>query len=185
MRNLLRRILTPPLVFIAAAALILEETLIAWLQALMARLAKLPVVAAAEAWAARLPPYPAMGLFLLPAVVLLPVKLSALWLIAHGSIGAGIAIILAGKVVGTAIAARIYKILHPSLSRLAWFVAAERWVFGWRDRLYGYVKATATWHAIVRVVHAAKASVRSVLARRPGWLGRRFAAARRQARRER
>ncbi len=185
MRNLLRRMLTPPLVFIAAAVLILEETLIAWLQTSMARLARLPAIAAAEAWAARLPPYPAMGLFLLPGIVLFPVKLTALWLIAKGSVAAGVAIIVAGKVAGTAIAARIYKILHPSLSRLGWFVAAERWAFGWRDRLYGYVKATATWHAVVRAVAAAKASMRSLLARRPGWLGRRFAAARRQARRER
>ncbi len=65
MRAILKRVLSPPLVLIAAALILFEETLIKWVQRLMARLAALPLVAALEERARRLPPYPAMLLFLL------------------------------------------------------------------------------------------------------------------------
>lgn len=183
MRALLKRILTPPLVLVAAALILLEETLIQWVQRLMARLAALPLVAALEDRARRLPPYPAMILFLLPGAVLFPVKLMALWLLANGHAVWGVTIIVAGKLVGTAIGARIYMVLRPTLVTLNWFARAEAWVFGWRDRIYARVKAMAAWQAAVRAIGATKAWLRSLLAQRPGWLSRRFSAARRVARR--
>ncbi|HJQ57956.1 MAG TPA: hypothetical protein VJ890_13680, partial [Vineibacter sp.] len=185
MRRLLKRLLTPPLFVVAAFLLLLEETLIAWLQRLMAALARLRWVAALEARAARLPPYPAMVLFLLPGIVLFPVKLGALWLVAQGNLVMGAAILVAGKVVGTAFAARIYKVLHPALATLPWFVRAEAWVFGWRDRLYGFVKAMPAWQAAAAALGAVKTWLRDGLRRlrarsRPGWLARRLAAIRRR-----
>jgi hypothetical protein len=187
MRRLLKRLLTPPLVVVAALLMLLEETLIAWLQRLMAALARLAWVARLEARAARLPPYPAMVLFLLPSLVLFPVKIVALWLLAHGQVLLGGVILVLGKVVGTALAARIYKVLHPTLATLAWFVRAETWVFGWRDRLYAAVKAMPAWQAAAALVRQTKDwlhdAVRRLRARaRPGWMSRRLAAIRRRAR---
>jgi hypothetical protein len=189
MRRLLKRVLTPPLVVVAALLMLIEETLILGLQRLMAGLANLPWVAAVEARMARLPPYPAMVLFLLPALILLPVKLGAVWMIARGKFALGAGIIVAGKVIGTALAARVYKILHPTLATLPWFVRAEAWVFGWRDRLYAAVKAMPAWKAASVAVHATRAWVVArveTLRRRivrPGWMARRLAAIRRRARR--
>jgi len=125
-RSIAKRLLMPVLIALAALLVFLEETLIDFLSGLMARLARLPIVARAEAWAARLPPYPAMTLFLLPVAVLLPFKFLALFLIATGHALTGLLIILTGKIVGTAFSARIYKILHPTLAQLAWFVR-EAW----------------------------------------------------------
>ncbi|TWT09556.1 hypothetical protein [Reyranella sp. CPCC 100927] len=178
MRRFLKRFLTPPLALIAALLVLLEETLIAWLQRLMASLARLPWVAAIEARAARLPPYPAMILFLLPAAILFPIKLAALWMITQGHFLLGAAIIFAGKVVGTAFAARVYKVLHPTLATLGWFVRAEAWVFAWRDWLYAFVRALPAWQAAAAMIHR----LRRLLAR-PGWVSRRFAAMRRRYRR--
>jgi hypothetical protein len=183
MRQILKRVLSPPLVLIAAALILLEETLINWAQRLMARLAALPLVASLEERARRLPPYPAMILFLLPGAVLFPVKLAALWLLASGHVVWGTLIIIAGKLVGTAIGARIYMILRPTLVTLNWFARAEAWVFGWRDRIMARVRAMAAWQAAARAVAATKAWLRSALSQRPGWLARRFSAARRHARR--
>lgn len=178
MRRFLKRLVTPPLAVIAALLVLLEETLIAWLQGLMAAFARLPWVAALEARISRLPPYPAMILFLLPAIVLFPIKLAAVWMIAQGKFLLGGGIIMVGKVVGTAVAARIYKLLHPTLSTLQWFVRAEAWVFAWRDWLYAFVKALPAWQMATAFLHR----VRRLVAR-PGWLSRRFAAMRRRARR--
>ena len=183
MRALLKRLLSPPLVLIAAALILLEETLIKWVQRLMARLAALPLVAALESRARRLPPYPAMLLFLLPGAVLLPVKLAALWLLANGHVVSGVSIVVAGKLVGTAIGARIYLVLRPTLVTLNWFAKAEAWLFGWRDRIMARVRAMPAWKRAVAAIAAAKAWFRVQLAQRRGWLARRFAAARRHARR--
>ena len=183
MRAILKRVLTPPLVLIAAALILLEETLIKWVQRLMARLAALPLIATLEDRARRLPPYPAMILFLLPSAVLLPVKLAAVWLLASGHVVWGALIVIVGKVLGTAIGARIYLILRPTLITLNWFARAEAWVFGWRDRIYARVKAMAAWQAAAHAIASMKAWLKAQLARRRGWLARRFLAARRQARR--
>ncbi len=188
MRRFLKRLFTPPLVLLAALLMLLEETLIAWLQRLMAAIAALPWIAVLEARAARLPPYPAMILFLLPGIVLFPVKLGALWLVAHGQVVVGAAILVAGKVVGTAIAARIYKVLHPTLATLAWFVRAETWVFGWRDRLYAAVKAMPAWQTAAAMVRRTREWLRAQAqwlrrrTSRPGWMSRRLAAIRRRSR---
>ena len=53
-----------------------------------------------------LPPYAALALFALPALALLPIKLLALWLIGQGRALLGALVILATKVIGTAIVAR-------------------------------------------------------------------------------
>jgi hypothetical protein len=184
MRAFLKRILTPPLVLIAAALILLEETLIDWTQRLMSRLAALPFVATLEERLRRLPPYPAMLLFLLPAAVLLPVKLAALWLLASGHAVLGVLIIIAGKMAGTAFGARLYVILRPTLVTLNWFARAEAWVFGWRDRIYAHLKAMPAWQTATARVAALKAWVRLQFGGQPGWLGRRFAAARRMSRRD-
>lgn len=183
MRAILKRVVTPPLVLIAAALILVEETLIRWVQRLMARLAALPLIATLEERARRLPPYPAMILFLLPGIVLFPVKLLALWLLASGHVVWGAIIVVAGKLAGTAIGARIYLILRPTLVTLNWFARAEACVFGWRDRIYARVKAMAAWQAAAHAIASMKAWMRLQLARRRGWLSRRFSAARRQARR--
>jgi hypothetical protein len=181
-RRLFKRVLTPPLIIFAALLMLLEETLILWLQRAMARLAAWPLVAGIEARMARLPPYPAMALFLLPGLVLLPAKLGAVWLLAQGKVLAGGAIIIAGKLAGTAFAARVYKVLHPTLATLGWFVRAEALVFGWRDRLYAAVKAMPAWRAAAARVRAMRGWLRRRLAG-SGWLPRRLAAIRRRARR--
>ena len=167
-RSIAKRLLMPVLIALAALLVFLEETLIDFLSGLMARLARLPIVARAEAWAARLPPYPAMTLFLLPVAVLLPFKFLALFLIATGHALTGLLIILTGKIVGTAFSARIYKILHPTLAQLAWFVRAESWVLAKRDWLYGHVKATAAWRAMRAAMDRLRAAIRA----RRSWIGR-------------
>lgn len=186
MRRVLKRLFTPPLVVVAALLVLLEETLIVWLQQLMARLASLRWIAALEACAARLPPYPAMILFLLPVIQVLVVELVGAWLLLLGQPLLGAAIAGVGKAIGTALAGRVYKVVRPALATLPWFVWIETRVFAWRDRLYGAVRGMPAWQAAVAVVHRCRTWMRAHLDRfrnmRPGWILRRLAAIRRRAR---
>ena len=45
----------------------------------------------------------------------------------------------------TALVARLYKILRPTLVTMPWFRASETWVFRWRDRLYAFVQSLPLW----------------------------------------
>jgi hypothetical protein len=70
-----KRLLTPPLAVLAALVILIEEYLWDGLQALVERIARAPAIWRLDARIASLPPYPAMTLFLVPAVTLIPVKL--------------------------------------------------------------------------------------------------------------
>jgi hypothetical protein len=92
-----------------------------------------------------LPPYAALALFIVPAALLLPIKLLALAAIGHGHIVAGAAVIVAAKVVGTAVVARLFTITHPALMRLGWFAACyARWT-AWKQALLAEVRRTFAW----------------------------------------
>lgn len=180
MRRWINRLITPPLMFVAALLLFVEEVLWEAAKRLMAAIGRLPLVHALEARIARLPPYGAMAVFLGPGVLLLPVKITALWLIAHGHALLGLEVIVAAKLVGTALVARIFTLARPALMTLAWFAALNGWIMRWRERLYGFVKASAAW----RRLEATRAAVREWFARhRPGRLARRLDAIRRWRRR--
>ena len=92
-----------------------------------------------------LPPYAALALFALPALLLLPVKLLALWVIGQGHALTGLAVIVAAKVAGTAVVARLFTLTRPALLRLAWFARLHaRWT-AWKHALLAQVRATWPW----------------------------------------
>ena len=134
-------------VFRAALALLIlfEEWGWAPLLRLMARIGTLPVIHHLEAYVSRLPPYAALALFLLPTLLLLPVKLLALWLIGMGRAGLGLAVIVGAKLVGTAIVARLFALTQPALMQLPWFARLyARWA-DWKAQLLAWVRASAAW----------------------------------------
>jgi len=72
----------------------------------------------------RLPPLAALLLFLVPGLLLLPVKLLGLSLLARGHWLAALVVLGAAKVAGAGVTAFIFQSTRPQLLRLAWF----RWV---------------------------------------------------------
>ena len=81
----------------------------------------------------RLPPYVALALFVIPALVVLPFKIAGLWLIAHGHFITGGAVFLAAKVAGVGVAAFLFELTRDKLMTLAWFARFYAIVMGWRD----------------------------------------------------
>lgn len=128
----------------------------------LARLGRLPVFAWLERRIAALPPYAALAVFFVPALLLLPVKLAALWLIGKGRTMLGLAVIVLAKLVGTAIVARLFMLTRDSLLRLAWFAHwYGRWS-AWKNALLAYVRASAPWQQARRL----KAALRRAWRRR-------------------
>ncbi len=115
------------------------------LQRALARLGRLPLLRQLEAAITRLPPLAALAVFALPALLLLPVKLLALGLIAHGKRLLGLAVIVLAKLVGTAVLARLFTLTRPALLQLPWFAALyARWS-AWKAGLLTRVRASWAW----------------------------------------
>jgi hypothetical protein len=114
-------------------------------------IAKLRAWAWIEARIAGLPPYAALFVFVLPTVLFLPVKLLAFWFIAHGQKLAGTALIVAAKLLGTAIVARLFKLTQPTLMRLSWFAALYTRFKRWKDQWMTLIRASYAWRSAQRL----------------------------------
>jgi hypothetical protein len=118
------------------------------LQAALGRLARLPALARLERSIEGLPPAGAVVVFFAPALGLLPVKIGALWLIGAGHPGLGLGLIVAAKVVGTAIVARLFRLTRPALMSLPWFARLHAGWLVWKERMLALARATALWRRV-------------------------------------
>ena len=130
-KGVLHRLFNGAFAIVAAIWLILEEWLWDSMVALMAKIGQLPAIRWLESRVRALPPYAAMVVFLLPALVLLPFKLFAFWLMAHGKHMLGVSVFVVAKLIGTALLARIFSLTKPALMTVPWFARTYDWVIGW------------------------------------------------------
>jgi len=73
----------------------------------------------------RLPPYPTFLVFLIPVIILLPLKIVGFWMLAHGFWLAAMAVLFLAKVVSLGVMAFIFDLTRPKLLQLSWF----RWFY--------------------------------------------------------
>ncbi|MEO7336722.1 MAG: hypothetical protein ABIV63_09080 [Caldimonas sp.] len=157
------RFLRGVLLVFAALIVFLEE--FGWrpLSAFLGLVAQWPPFHWIEGKIKRLPARWALTLFLVPAVLLFPVKLAALGLIHRGHAAIGVAVIIGAKVVGTAIVGRLFVLLEPQLMEFSWFVRALSW---WR-KVKEWVGTALRVSPVWRTLRAAYRNWR-------GWLQRRL-----------
>ena len=113
-----------------------------------ARLRQLPLWARLEDQISRLPPWAAVLAFGAPVITLIPLKLLALYLFSQGHMATGLTLVIATKVTGTALAARLFQLTEPALMRLAWFARLYGPWKRWKDRMMTQVRASSTWRAM-------------------------------------
>ncbi len=155
--TVLRWIFTP----FFALLLLFEEWGWEPLAALLHRLARLPLWAWCELKISQLSPWQALPVLLVPAVALFPIKLLALFFISHGQITVGFMVLIAAKLLGTALVARLFQLTLPALMQFAWFALwYPRWK-AWKDRLIGYIRASAVWQLGKRIKARVQAGLRN------------------------
>lgn len=152
MKQHLERALELAIVPLAAAIVFFEQTLIKYLNAAMAAVARWPPIARVETWLVGLPAYAALCAFVAPSILILPIKLVAVWFAAMGKYGLALGTLIAGKMLGTAVLARLYRILRPKLMTIGWFAMADTSFFYWRDQAYAFVKSLPAWKRVAALV---------------------------------
>jgi hypothetical protein len=164
-RGLVRRLwrgVRGVLLAIAALVLFLEEWGWRPLTAWAARLARWPPLARLEARIRTLSPGAALAAFAVPAAVLFPVKLLALWLIHLGHAVLGITVIVVAKLQGTALLGRLFILTEQQLIQFEWFARALGWWRRTKARVRAAVRSSAPWRS-------ARASIRRL---RRWWVRR-------------
>lgn len=168
-----RRRLFAPLVYLAALFLIFEEWLWDVGARLMERLAKFPPLRALERIICSLGPAAAMAVFMLPALMLFPVKLLALFAMARGHAIMGLGVFVIAKIAGAAAVARLYALTRPALLKLRWFAWLLHRFIELKDRWIARLKASAAWRECRDLVDSVPDGLRRW---RAGWRRGRFAA---------
>ena len=157
LRRIGRSLVTIPL----AIWVFLEEWVWDEMLAFMAWLGKLPPVHWVETQISKLPPYAALIAFVIPAAILLPFKLIAFWLIAHGHAIYGFWVFVVAKIIGTAFLARIFSLTKPALLTIDWFRRGYLAISRWKERLYAYVRALPVYQRIRERVKLAKLQIKA------------------------
>lgn len=170
--NRYRYLLIAPLIYLAALLLLIEE----WFWHAGLRLGRLlvgwPPLRALETRIAALGPYPALCLFLLPALLLFPVKLLALVAIASGHVVSGVCVIVVAKLGGAAALARIYLLTRPALLTLAWFARWHNAFIIVKDRWLGLLRDTTVYRYTRMVMARLRWLAKDLAARLRGKGGR-------------
>jgi hypothetical protein len=86
--------------------------------------------------------------FLVPAVLLFPLKLMALGLIHHGHSFAGVAVIVSAKLLGTALLGRLFVLLEHQLVQFAWFARALAWWRGTKLAVAAALRHSGIWRRV-------------------------------------
>lgn len=130
----------------------------------LGRFARWPPWARVEARIARVSPRWALVLFVLPATLLLPLKLMALHLIEAGRPVAGVSVILVAKLVGTAFGGRLFVLVRPQLMRIRRFARLMAWWRCLRRRARHVLCWSSTWAALRASLRRARLRLRRRLA---------------------
>ncbi len=153
------------------------------LAAALGQLARLKPIAWLEARIQELPPYGALLVFGAPSVLILPLKLVAVFLIASGREFEATLLFIGAKVVGTALVARLFQLTEKQLLGIPWFARAYGVFMPWKNAMTAWVHDSWPWRAarvlkermrraLRPLAQAIRASAAEFLLRVRGWLGR-------------
>jgi hypothetical protein len=181
--KLLKRLLAAPFVFIAAVIILIEDWLWDDLARLAAAIGRLPVLHQIEILITKLPPYAALVFFAVPSLLLVPVKLLALYFISHGHAVFGFLTVVGAKIAGTALVARVFALTRPKLMRIGWFAWVYERFIAFKARVYEVIKSTAIYSAAHRQMVRMRAALKIWKAKRKSVWRRRWDAARKFSRR--
>ena len=141
LKKTLRAILLAPV----ALLLLFEEWGWSPLARCFATLATLAWWGKLERLITRLPPWVALLAFGAPVLALIPVKLLALYWLGQGHIALGLTLVIAAKLTGTALAARLFQLTQPALMQITWFARVYTPWKSWKDRILTQVRNLLIW----------------------------------------
>ncbi len=112
-------------------------------------------------WIVSLRPYPTLALFVIPLIVLEPVKPLAAYLIGTGRLTAGTATLVLGEIFKLVIVERLFRVCRPKLMRISMF----KWCYGFWRQGVDWLTSMKAWQAIRRWKAKIKHVVQGLISR--------------------
>jgi hypothetical protein len=144
--------LKPVVVVFAALYFLIDALFFALIQPFGTWLSKFRIFARVGSWVRSLGPYSTLALFVIPFVVLEPIKPVGLYLIAVGKVIDGTLLIGVGEVVKITIVERLFQVGHDKLMTIPAFARCYEFVISLR----AYLETLAVWQAMLKWVQAIK-----------------------------
>jgi hypothetical protein len=151
----MRRLLRPFLILLALVFLFEAwlwqhlAPLVAWV---VARIPLRRIKAAVAAAIEGLPPAATLVVFVVPVLLLLPLKFLGLWMLARGLWLGAVGVLALAKVVSLGVTAFIFDLTRPKLLQLVWFRWLYERVMVWLDWAHALIdpikRRVKTWFRI-------------------------------------
>jgi TRAP transporter TAXI family solute receptor len=159
------RVLSPVVAVLAALYFLIDALFLPPLRLLARWLGGFRLVARLDAWIRTLGPYQTLALFLVPLIILEPVKPVAAYLAAKGHFARSLTVLVVGEILKITIVERLFHIGRDKLMTIPAFAWAYNYVMRW----YAYLDALPAWQAMRRHVRAIKAQARTTWTRLRAW----------------
>ena len=146
LRPLVARLLKPLVAVTAAVYFVIDALFLAIVRPTLRRIGHLKFFQLFAAWIASLGPYATLAAFLIPVILLEPIKPVAAYLIASGHLVTGVTALVLGEVLKIMIVERIFQIGRPKLMTIYAFARVYEFAMGWLT----WVQALPPWRAAKR-----------------------------------
>ena len=144
---------------VLAVFLLIEEWLWDALVKLGSRLSVWLHLQRFDHWLLMASPAIAMTVFLMPVVLIAPVKLIAFWLIAHGQVIQGIGLLLATKLSATLLISHIFSLTRSKLMTFVWFAFFYTTITRWLTWAHERLKQTEAYTRAIKLKKLAAAKL--------------------------
>jgi len=159
------RVLSPVVAVLASLYFLIDALFLPPLRLLGRWLGSFGLFARLGEWVRTLGPYQTLALFLVPLIILEPVKPVAAYLAAKGHFMRSMGVLVVGEILKVTIVERLFHVGRPKLMMIPAFARIYNYVMAW----YVWFEALPPWQAVLRRVRAAKAQVRVVWRRLRAW----------------
>ena len=156
-RTNLNRILNPFVFLVAAIYFLVDAIFLAVARPVARWLAELWIFDRLRAWIVSLRPYPTLALFMVPVLILEPVKPVAAYLTTTGHIAAGLMILLVGEMLKLVLIERLFSISRDKLMSIGAFA----WCYDRLCQAREWVESLKGWQLTLRLSLVARRTIRS------------------------
>ena len=144
MRPILKTIFEPFLIVMLAIYFVIDALTISILKPFLRNFSNLKVFKFIAPWIASLGPYSTLALFLLPLVLLEPIKPLSAYLAASGHITFGVLAIVIGEILKITIVERIFHIGRDKLMTIKAFA----WIYNLASEWVTWLRTLPPWQSI-------------------------------------
>jgi hypothetical protein len=159
-RRAVKKALTPFVMVIAAIYFLIDALFYAIIKPIADWIGRLDIFPRMRAWIRSLGPYQMLALFLVPVIILEPVKPvgAYLWLNKHYT--ASVLVFTIGEILKVTIVERLFQLGRDRLMTIRAFAWTYNFIEGWLS----YLKSLPPWQAVMRRFLAIKAQARRIAA---------------------